>query len=139
MYDIQKIGKIISDIEKKINELESYSVSKIEDLKDGKTFNASSMVLFAILTKVIDLGNELISVEKVGAPNSYQDIMPLLAKANIINKDQAESLNNLIKKRNVLAHFYDDIKEKDLIFLIKEISLIKSFLQTVKKRVGKEK
>ena len=64
------------------------------------------MLIFAILNKLIDLGSEIISAEKLGAPNTYQDIMILLAKGNIINKNQADELNNLVKKRNIFAHFY---------------------------------
>jgi|SRR3989344_1881082 len=135
MYDLQRIGSLISSIQKYMNEIKGYSVKSADDLADSKNYNASSMVVFAILNKVIDLGNEIISAEELGAPNTYQDIMPILAKANIINKLQAEKLNKLIRKRNVLAHFYDEMSEKDLFDAIKEIPLIEDFIVIVKKRV----
>src|SRR3989344_89906 len=110
MYDFQRIGKIIADIEKYVRELKSFDIRKQSDLSDAKTYHATSMVVFAILNRLIDLGSEIISAENLGAPNTYSDIMPALAKANVINKESASELNKLIQKRNVLAHFYDDIK-----------------------------
>jgi len=136
MYDIQRIGKIIADIEKHIKELNSYNLN-LNDLYESKNYHASSMLIFAILNKLIDLGSEIISAEKLGAPNTYQDIMNLLAKGNIINKNQADELNNLVRKRNIFAHFYEDIKEKDLYKTIKEIKIIDGFLTTIKKRISK--
>ena len=128
MYDTERIGKIVADIEKYLTELDSYKITNKDSLFDGKTYNASAMVVFAILNRVIDLGGEIISAENLGAPNSYQDIIPLLIKAGVINKIQGEKLNFLIKKRNVLAHFYEDISEKDLFNMIREIGLIKKFI-----------
>ena len=135
MFDLQRIGKIISDIERYINELNSYKITKADDLNDSKTYNASAMVLFAILNRLIDLGSEIIFAENLSAPNTYQDIMPTLAKVGIIDKERAEKLNLLINKRNILAHFYGDIKEKDLFNLIKNIYLVEDFVKTAKKRI----
>jgi uncharacterized protein YutE (UPF0331/DUF86 family) len=137
MYDIQRIGKIISDIKKYFKELKSYNLSK-EDLSDSKNYNASSMLIFAILNRLIDLGNEIISAKNLGAPSTYQDIMPALAKANIINKEQADNMNKLIRKRNVFAHFYEDISEKELYKTIKEMGEVESFLRTIKKHIELE-
>lgn len=134
MYDLERIGRIIADIEKYLKELYSYNLS-LDDLHDSKNYNASSMLIFAILNRLIDLGNEIISAEKLGAPNTYQDIMPLLSKGGIINKQQAEELNKLVRKRNVFAHFYEDISEKELHKTIKELDILNSFLQTIRKRL----
>lgn len=135
MYNIERVGKIIADIKKYCKELEDYKITKVDNLYDGKTYNASSMVVFAVLNRLIDLGNEIISSENLGAPNTYQDIMPILAKAGIINKEQAEKLNKLIRKRNVLAHFYDDIEEKELFKTTKEIPEVLKFIEAVRKRI----
>jgi uncharacterized protein YutE (UPF0331/DUF86 family) len=137
MYDIQRIGKLVTDIDKYVSELSSYKIKSAEDLSDSKTYHASSMLIFAILNRLIDLGTELLAEEKVGAPNSYQDIMLLLAKANVINKEQANLLNNLVKKRNLFAHFYGEVTSKDILTTIKDLSNIAAFLDTVKKRIRK--
>lgn len=138
MYDLQRIGKVISDIEKYTKEIEGFGIKDAKDLKDIKTLRATSMDLFAILDRLIDLGNEIISAESLGAPNTYQDIMPILAKAGIMNKAQADKLNELVKKRNLLAHFYEEIREKELMEIIKSLPEVNLFVLLIKKRVMKK-
>ena len=133
MFDLQRIGKIISEIEKYMRVLDSYELTK-ENLKDSKTYHASSMLIFAVLNRLIDLGSEIISAEELGAPNSYQDIMNILSKGSIINKEQADRMNKLISKRNAFAHFYGEISEKDVFDTIKDLKEVDNFLKTIKKR-----
>ena len=105
MYDLHRLGKIITDINKYLKELESYNIKNSDDLIESKNYNASSMVIFAILNRLIDLGSELISAEELEAPNSYKDIMPTLSKANIINKKDSEtsSLNSIMSSSSEQA------------------------------------
>ena len=137
MYDLKRIGKIVSDIEKYMKEIGSFNVKSSADLNDIKTLRAASMDLFAILDRLIDLGNEIISAESLGAPSTYQDIMPILAKGGVINKVQAEKLNDLVRKRNLLAHFYEEIKEKEIFGIIKSLPDVIHFVTLIKKRVMK--
>jgi uncharacterized protein YutE (UPF0331/DUF86 family) len=134
MPDLERIGSLIADIKRYLKELESYKLNK-EDLSNSKNYHASSMIIFAILNRIIDLGNEIIAMESLQAPRTYNEITEILRKGGIINKEQEEDLSNLIKKRNIFAHFYEDITEKELFKTIKEIPKIESFLNTIKKRV----
>jgi len=134
MYDLQRIGRIISEIDKYMKELESYKITK-DNLKDSRNYHASSMLVFAILNRLIDLGSEIISAEQLGAPNTYQDIMNILAKGNVINKETAEKMNRLVSKRNVFAHFYGEITEKEVFNTIQELKYAEVFLKTIKRRV----
>src|SRR3989344_1441425 len=133
MYDVERVGKIITDIQKYIKELDSYQIKEAEDLNDSKNYYATSMIAFAVLNRVIDLGSEIISAENIGAPNTYKDIMPALAKAQVMNKVQADEMGKLVGKRNVLAHFYEDMDEKELFQTIKELPIINNFIKIVKK------
>ncbi len=135
MYDLQRIGKLIADINNYIKELDSFRIKAVSDLSDSKTYHASSMVLFSILNRLIDFGGEIIAAEKLKAPERYKDIMPSLAKAGVMNKETAEKLNALIEERNVLAHFYGEMTEKKLFKMINEIGLLEEFIRLVKKRV----
>ncbi|MBS3081751.1 DUF86 domain-containing protein [Candidatus Pacearchaeota archaeon] len=135
MYDVQRIGKIIADLQRYMNDARSYKIEKVSDLEDKRNYYALSMVIFAILNRLLDLGNEIISAEELGAPEAYDRTMSILAKANVINNEKADSLNKLIARRNVLAHFYEDITEKDLFAVFKELYQIEDFIKTIKKRV----
>lgn len=134
MYDIQRIGKIIAEINKYMKELGNYKITR-NSLKDSKNYYASSMLIFAILNRLIDLGSEIISAEELGAPNTYKDIINILAKGNIINKEIADKMNRLVSKRNLFAHFYGEITEKDIFDTIQDLKEVDFFLKTIKKRV----
>ena len=138
MLDVERIGKIITDIGNYKRELESYKILKIDDLEDSLKYHATAMIIFSILNRIIDLGNEIISSERVGAPNSYKDIMPLISKAGYINKMQADELNKLIEERNKMAHFYYEMNEKVLFSLVKKINLIDPLINIIKKKISKK-
>jgi len=135
MVDLERMGGAIGDIEKYVAEIASYDIQKTEDVKEGKTKHATAMLLFTILNRMSDIGNELLSEEKMSAPTRYLDIMPMLAKANVINEDLANTLNELMEKRNALAHFYGDISSKEILILVKKLSAVEQFLKTIKKHI----
>ena len=53
--DKDRLAKLISDIKKYSEELESYKIKTEDDLKDSKTLFAASMVCFQTLNTVFDL------------------------------------------------------------------------------------
>lgn len=135
MYDIERIVKIIKDIESYKKELDEIKISSVKDLEDTRNFHAVSMVCFAILNRIIDLGQEILVKEKQSMPSRYADIFYNLSKAGVINRKETEEINDLIKYRNIISHTYFEIEKKDVFNLIKKINLIDNFVEKVKKRI----
>jgi uncharacterized protein YutE (UPF0331/DUF86 family) len=96
------------------------------------------MLIFSILNRVIDLGNEVILDEHLGSPNTYDDVMPRLSKGGIMNEKEATELNELIKKRNIFAHFYGELKRGELFNIIDNLKLVDDFIKKIKKRINKK-
>ena len=69
MYDLEKIGKIIADLERYFADLEKLKVNSPAMSKER--FYSLSMLLFATLNRTIDLGQELVHGRKLGMPTSY--------------------------------------------------------------------
>jgi len=134
MYDIERMGKIISDIERYFRdlELEGLNIKKVEDLEDRKDFYAISMVLFSILNRAIDLGDEIVMANNLGMPSTYKEIFRLLTKNEYIGKDMGEELSNLVFYRNLLSHEYYDLTEEDVLEVFKKISIVKKFVERIK-------
>jgi len=134
MYDIERIGKIISDIERYFRdlELEGLNIKKVEDLEDRKDFYAISMVLFSILNRAIDLGDEIVMANNLGMPSTYKEIFRLLTRNEYIGKDMGEKLSNLVFYRNLLSHEYYDLTEEDVLEVFKKISIVKKFVERIK-------
>ena len=137
MYDIERIGKIISDIERYFRdlELEGLNIKKVEDLEDRKDFYAISMVLFSILNRAIDLGDEIVMANNLGMPSTYKEIFRLLTRNEYIGKDMGEKLSNLVFYRNLLSHEYYDLTEEDVFEVFRRMVIVKKFVGRVKEIV----
>ncbi len=132
MYDVERIGKIISDIGRYFRDLEELDIEKVEDLEDKKNFYAVSMVLFSILNRAIDMGDEIVMANNLGMPSTYKEIFRLLTKNKFIDKDIGEELSNLVFYRNLLSHEYYDLTEEDVFEVFRRIGIVKKFIEGMK-------
>ena len=132
MYDIERIGKIISDIEKYLRDLEELKIEEIEDLEDKRNFYALSMALFSVLNRKIDLGSEIVMANNLGIPSTYRDIFKLLSKNGFIDKVLEKELSRLVFYRNLLSHEYYDLTERDIFDVLRRIGVIKQFVEKIK-------
>ena len=132
MYDMERIGKIISDIEKYLRDLEELKIKKIEDLEDKRNFYALSMALFSALNRTIDLRSEIVMANNLGIPSTYRDIFKLLSKNGFIDKTLEKELSRLVFYRNLLSHGYYDLTDKDIFDLLGRRDVIKQFVEKIK-------
>jgi uncharacterized protein YutE (UPF0331/DUF86 family) len=139
VYDIERIGAMVSDVQKYFKDLESMAVRGISDLDDKKNFYSLSMLLFSIINRAIDLGEEIISAENLGTPATYKDIFQILQKNRVIDKDLGKKLSGLVSYRNLLAHEYHGITERDLFNVYARIDIVKVFVEKVRERVNPTK
>ncbi len=137
MYDTERIGKIISDIEKYFRDLKELDIKRVEYLEDKKNFYSLSMVLFSIINRAIDLGEEMVVANDLGMPSTYREIFRLLSKNKFIEKGLEKRLSNLVFYRNLLSHEYYDLTEKDVFDVFKRIKVVRQFVNIVKDAVKK--
>lgn len=132
MYDIKRISKIISDIDRYFNDLKELDINKVEDLYDKKNLYSVSMILFSIINRTIDLADEMVMANNLGMPSTYREIFKLLAKNKYIDYTLMEKMSNLVFYRNLLAHEYFDMTEKDVFDVLKRIDIVRQFVDIVK-------
>ncbi|MFZ5501560.1 MAG: DUF86 domain-containing protein, partial [Candidatus Micrarchaeota archaeon] len=97
---------------------------------------ALSMVVFAVMNRVIDIANEVIAGSKdVPVPGSYSESFEILSKNSIIKKETAAALTKLMRYRNIIAHEYYRLSEDELFRLKKEVYKAEGFLQEIKKHL----
>ena len=136
MYDLEKIGIIIDDINmyiRKIEGMDLLSMKKIDDLH----FDACSMNCFSLLNKLIDLSEEIVRSRDMGTPFKMRDLFNMLASAKIIDTKMASDIGGMIILRNRFSHRYDIITEKELLKFIKDINKIKGFVKKIEKEAKK--
>lgn len=134
MLDKERIKIIISEIEHYSNEIEKIGIKSEKDL-DNIKFPAVSMLLLSLINKVIDLGEEILANKKLGMPATYRDVFIILEKNNVIERNLSKNLQFLAKYRNILAHEYGTLYEKDIIFLLRKLNYVKEFEKNVKKMI----
>jgi len=132
MYDVERIGKIISDIEKYLRDLKELDIKEAKDLADRRNFYAISMVLFSILNRTIDLGEEIVMANNLGMPSTYKEIFRLLVKNKLIDANLGEGLSNLVFYRNLLSHEYYELSEKDVFDVSEKINIVKILAERTK-------
>jgi len=137
MYDLERITKIIKDIEKYFFEMESLDINQLSDLEDKKNYHAISMVLFTIINRTIDLGNEVVMANKFGMPSTYTDIFRILWRNKIINSKMQKEISDLIRYRNRLSHEYQDLSEEEIFGIFERIEMINGFIDIIKDIINK--
>jgi uncharacterized protein YutE (UPF0331/DUF86 family) len=137
MYNIEKVNKAIKDIEEYFLKLGKIGLSK-ENLEIDEKFYSSSMLIFGILNRAIDLAEEILIKNDFGMPSSYVEYFEVLGKEGIIDKKNAEELKKIIPNRNIFAHEYFNVERKLVLKLSKDIYAVKEFTERVKKLIIKE-
>ena len=132
MYDVERLGKIFSDIERYFADLETLNVRTVKDLADRRNFYSVSMVIFSIINRTINLGEEVVTANNLGTPSTYKDIFYLLRKNGIINDRMKNELSELSSYRNVFSHEYQNLTEKDVYNALLKINAVKEFAKRIK-------
>jgi len=132
MVDLERLSILIDQIGEYFIRLDNMKIKTEKDLDDLK-FDASSMVLFSLINKTIELAEEVVKSENLGMPLKYRDLFEMLRNKKVISKEMEESLSNLVILRNVLAHRYEKIDKRRIILAIKKSQEIKKFIEIIKK------
>lgn len=136
MYDRDRIGMIIRDINDYFVKLNDVKVKAVGDLDEFK-FDVVSMRIFLILNKTIDLGKEIVVSRNFGFPKSYGDIFKILGDKKFVSRQQEKDLLKLIFLRNQISHRYEGISDKELFKVRNDLKIVKDFIKIVKEDVKK--
>ena len=131
--DKERLTKIIADIEKYSKDLEKMKIKEVEDLRNIEKYYSTSMILFSLLNRVIDLGQEIVIGKKLGMPSTYKDIFRILLRRKIIDEKMFGKFKKLVDMRNMLSHEYHEIKGEDIFRTMKDVKIVKKFIKRMKK------
>lgn len=127
VYDVERISAIVGDMRKYCSDLADLGIAGPSDLDDKRTFYAASMILFALLNRTIDLGNEIVLARGLGIPSTYREIFTLLEKEAVIDPVLANRISRLVFYRNLLSHEYHGIDGEKIFSLVCRIPDIREF------------
>jgi uncharacterized protein YutE (UPF0331/DUF86 family) len=137
LNEIQKISiaKRIDFIELELKDLEEYEGLDFDTYsRNRKVRRDVERISENIANATIDIGKVILAGEEIELPETYRDIFKKLVQIQIVSDELAESLSDLVRLRNILAHQYLDIKwEMINDFIIHGRNNVKSFLTLMKK------
>ena len=136
MYDLEKIGIIIKKIERGFFELRKFGLTK-ENVSNTEKFYASSMAIFVILNEAINLAEEIIKKNDFGMPRYQAEYFDMLSRNGIISEKLAKELKKLVRDRNIIAHYYAEIKDYNLLEIQKRSFFVEDFVKRIKEIVSK--
>jgi uncharacterized protein YutE (UPF0331/DUF86 family) len=136
-FDRARINKIIRDINRFLNDLDKMNVESIDNLNNIEKFYAVSMILFALINRTVDLGDEIVASLNIGMPSKYSDIFYLLRKNGYISRELTQNLTWLVDVRNLLSHEYQDFDGKDVFNIMEKVPSIKEFVENMKNLINK--
>jgi len=106
---------------------EEYSTAGSEFVTDFTRQDAAILNIQRACEAALDMGYHLIRREKLGLPQSARDVFNLLAQADWIDADLADSLKKMVGFRNIAVHDYQRLL---LPILVSVITLhLEEFLQ----------
>jgi uncharacterized protein YutE (UPF0331/DUF86 family) len=139
MYDLERIEIVLRDIEKYLTKLGSFGIKKVSDLEDDKNFYSSSMLIFNIINRSIDLAEQIVRDKSLGTPLEYKEFFEILNGAKVINKKTSENMQDLVRKRNKISHRYGNITRKEIFDSIKQIETVKDFIKEIEGAIKNDK
>ena len=97
-------------------------ISKEEFLSNFKNYFTAQRALEISINICIDIGNHIVTLNDKEKPESFTDIMKILAKCEIINDELEAQFTKMVRFRNLLGHFYLEI-DNEVIYNILQNNL----------------
>jgi len=108
-------------LQKYVEILKSYKNYSLEEIeKDYTLRGAIERYLQVAIECCFDIGEMIISFERLKKPETYREIIEILGKANILPEDFARKFIEAVKFRNILVHMYADIDVKIIHEILQE-------------------
>ncbi len=125
-----RLDSIISRIERHKRRAKEISG---QDISDYLVFNALAMECFQAVNSAIELGELIVSEKNLGFPSKYREIFELLYTAKAISKKGLEDIKKLILFRNLIAHEYYVITEKELKEMVNLLDCLDELIESGKR------
>ncbi|MEM7821823.1 MAG: HepT-like ribonuclease domain-containing protein [Candidatus Aenigmatarchaeota archaeon] len=110
---------------------------KDKDIADYLIYNTLAMDCFQAVNALIEIGEILVTKNKIGFPSTYREIFELLFKEGFLTEEEFESAKRLVYLRNLISHEYYRISESELLEMVELLEKIKEFVERIKKQEGK--
>ncbi len=124
-----RLASIIARLEK--HRKKAKELAK-KDISNYFIFTSLAMKCFQAVNSAIELGEYIVSVKKLGFPSKYREIFELLYENKLISKKTLNCIKRLIFLRNLIAHEYYQITERELKEMVKLLDCLNELIKVAK-------
>ena len=137
MVDKEIVQNRLLKLEEYIKDLEEYQNIKSTKYKEDKLLKRFlERTLHLAIEACLDIGNHIISDERLGLVDNNADVIRVLAENDII-KAKEENYIKMAKFRNIIVHDYATLDDEIMIKVLKEnLNDLKQFLIWIKEYIS---
>ncbi len=118
MVDQEVVKSKLLNLEEYINDLLEYENITLVKYKNDKLLQRYlERTLHLAIESILDIGNHIISDERLGSPDNNSDIIKILADKGII-KENRDKYIKMAKFRNIIVHDYAEIDKEVVINIV---------------------
>ena len=109
------LNRLFSEMDEALQKLNGFSkFSKEEFLAQERMIDAAKYDFIVAIEAMIDICNRIISMDKLGYPQDYSDVIRLMGEKGKFQEDLVKQLIEMVRFRNVLVHLYWKVEDDKL-------------------------
>jgi uncharacterized protein YutE (UPF0331/DUF86 family) len=98
-----------------LRKLNGFSKFQMEEfLAHEEMIDAAKYDFIVAIEAMIDICNRIISVDKLGYPRDYSDMIRLMGQKGQFQENLVKQLIEMVKFRNLLVHLYWEVENEKL-------------------------
>lgn len=108
----KKVYRKLEEMKIYLNDLDNLLPDSFKEyVSETKTIRACEKTIELAIEAVISIISMIVSQEKLGIPDSEDDLIDFVSKKNIISKDVAREIKAMKGFRNILVHKYGEVDD----------------------------
>ncbi len=121
MVDKTLLLRKLAEIEEYLGQIKEYAnVSAEQYSKDWKIQRIIERTLQMMIESCADIAGHIISDREYRIPTSYADTFRVLYENEILAKDLFETMEKMVKFRNIVVHHYDRVDVEIVVGILRK-------------------
>lgn len=119
MVDETLVLRKMAQLDEYLGQLREYSETSADAYRSSwKTQRIVERTLQMMLEVCADIANHIIADKSLPAPNSYSECFKILAEGGVLSGPISETMQEMVKFRNIIVHGYDKIDESIIVGIL---------------------
>ena len=120
MVDVTVVQRKLSQLDTYLQQVSEFSTITLEEYQgEWKIQRIVERTLQMMIETCVDIANHLISDRGMRSPTSYADTFQILEENAIVNDSLHDSLEKMVKFRNIVVHQYEGVDAGIVLMILK--------------------